>query len=80
MSEDQTRTSDTTASVEVGETRYDHYGPLRAMAIADNYVMCRRPRCAPWVLSVKDWLKLSETDDCVGKSSAPRAMHYGVLA
>lgn len=68
-----------TTRPEAGETRYDHAGPIRAMAIHDNWVMCRRPRCAPWCMSVKDWGKLSETDDCVGKSSAPRAMHYGVL-
>jgi len=64
---------------EAGETRYDYIGPIRAMAVHGNWVMCRRPRATPWCLSVKDWDKLMLTADLVGKSEAPRAMHYGVL-
>ncbi len=63
-----------------GEIRYDHNGPLRVMAVADGYVMCRRPRCMPFALSVKDWHKLPLTNELVGKSAAPRADRYGVLA
>jgi len=69
-----------TTRPEAGETRYDYSGPIRAMAIHDNWVMCRRPHCAPWCLTVKDWLKLSASKDVVDQSSTPRAMHYGVLA
>lgn len=44
---------------EVGETRYDQYGPLRCMAVVGNWVMCRRPPdCLPFVESVKNWMKL----------------------
>jgi hypothetical protein len=70
-----------TAKPEAGETRYDYHGPIRCMVISGNWVMCRRPpNAAPWVLSVKDWQKLSLDPGCAGKSSAPRAMSYGVLS
>lgn len=35
-------------------------GDVKIMAIADGYVMARRPRCSPFILTVKDverWLK-----------------------
>lgn len=38
-----------------GEVRWDRYGEFRAMAFADGYVMFRRPRATPYVVSVKEW-------------------------
>ncbi|MBC8642964.1 hypothetical protein IAG25_40100 [Caballeronia sp. EK] len=35
--------------------RYDKHGEIRYMTRSGEYVMCRRPRCMPFVLSEKDW-------------------------
>lgn len=40
--------------------RADARGPLRFMAVADGYVMVRRPGCVPFVMHERDWRKLSE--------------------
>lgn len=37
---------------------YDASGPIKYMTRSGGYVMVRRPRCAPFVLSEKDWRKL----------------------
>jgi len=37
------------------EKRYDAYGEIREMNRVDGYVMIRRPRCSPFVKSVKEW-------------------------
>ena len=37
------------------EVRYDKHGELRLMAEAEGYVMVRRKRCSPFVLSRKEW-------------------------
>ena len=34
--------------------RWDEHGDVVVMAVADGYAMCRRPRCAPFVVSVKE--------------------------
>jgi hypothetical protein len=34
------------------------HGVLRFMARSGGYVMVRRPRCAPFVLTEKEWAKL----------------------
>lgn len=39
--------------------RFDGHGRVRLMAVADNYVMCRRPGCIPFVLSVQKWNAMS---------------------
>ena len=39
----------------------DKYGPIRLMTSAGGYVMVRRPRCAPFVLSIKEY----EALECV---------------
>jgi len=39
--------------------RYDAIGPVVEMARASNYVMVRRPGCAPFVLTVKEFEALS---------------------
>lgn len=33
-------------------------GKVRFMARSGGYVMCRRPRCMPFVLSERQWLNL----------------------
>ncbi len=37
---------------------YDHHGKIVFMARSCGYVMARRPRCIPFVLSEKEWRKL----------------------
>lgn len=39
--------------------RYDSTGKIRFMTRSGGYVMCRRPRAIPFVLSEKQWMKLS---------------------
>ena len=51
-------------------------GKVRFMARSGGYVMCRRPRCAPFVLSEKEWLKLPafhEADHSAPPTSAIEA-------
>lgn len=45
-------------TVKKGETKQCDGGPIKAMACADGYVMCRRPGCIPFVLTVKEWDRL----------------------
>ncbi len=35
--------------------RHDGRGWIKALAIADGYVMCRRPRAMPFILRRKEW-------------------------
>ena len=37
-------------------------GPVRLIVEAEGYVMARRPGCAPFVLSVKEWRALEPID------------------
>lgn len=41
--------------------RFDKHGKVKMMAMIDGYVLCRRPNCMPFVLSWKEWIKLSST-------------------
>lgn len=43
---------------EVPLEREDRYGPLRLMAIAEGYVMARRKGCAPFVVSIDEWVEI----------------------
>lgn len=45
------------------KVRYDQIGPVKFMARVDGYVMCRRPRCMPFVMWGKDWDKLPHDPD-----------------
>lgn len=36
---------------------FDEIGPVKIMALKDNYVMVRRKGCVPFVVSMKDLLK-----------------------
>lgn len=47
--------------------RYDQYGEIRYMTRSGGYVMCRRPRCMPFVLSEKDWNKLPTQSSVASK-------------
>lgn len=40
------------------DIRYDKYGKLTCMAWADGYVMVRRPRAHPFVMTMKAWQAL----------------------
>ena len=42
--------------------RTDLYGPMRLMAIADDYVMARRKGRPPFVVSTQEWCGIGETD------------------
>ncbi len=65
--------SDATA----GATRYDIHGAIRCMVVADGYLMVRRPRAAPFILTKKEWLMLSPQPVAIG-ATGPRATIYGV--
>jgi hypothetical protein len=39
-------------------TRRDQHGVMRMMAVADGYVMVRRPGALPFVMSREDWMAL----------------------
>jgi hypothetical protein len=41
-------------AIEPGYTWHDAHGPMRVIAIADGYAMCRRPGCIPFVRSIAD--------------------------
>ena len=41
-------------TVKVGDKIYDEYGEARIMAVAEGYVMARRPRCMPFIVALKD--------------------------
>ena len=64
---------------EAGATRHDIRGKLRCMVVVDGYVMVRRPRAIPFVLSLKDWLLLS-VDPVPAGMLVPSATLYGVSA
>ena len=44
-----------------GDTMVDVYGRVAAMAVVDGYVMCRRPRAVPFVMSVAEWARRART-------------------
>lgn len=46
------------------DVRYDRGGKLTAMATADGYVMVRRPRCMPFVVSLRFWSNLPKVMPC----------------
>jgi hypothetical protein len=39
--------------IQSGFRWYDIHGQVRVMAVADGYVMARRPGCGPFVVSIK---------------------------
>jgi hypothetical protein len=41
-----------------GSTRVDDNGEIRYMCRSGGYVMVRRPRAMPFVLSEKEWARL----------------------
>ncbi|MDH2239083.1 hypothetical protein N5K27_22500 [Pigmentiphaga sp. GD03639] len=50
---------------------YDHLGKITFMVRSGGYVMCRRPRCMPFILSEKEWRRLPKTEEegasvCIG--------------
>ncbi len=48
------RRSDGHGAIEPGYVWTDHHGPIRVMAIADGYAMCRRPGATPFVRWIRD--------------------------
>lgn len=40
---------------------YDKHGKLMHMATSGGYVMVKRPRAMPFVLSLKEWAKLPKS-------------------
>ncbi|KIQ21562.1 hypothetical protein [Xanthomonas campestris] len=42
---------------------YDSHGRINFMVRSGGYVMCRRPRAAPFVLAEKEWRKLPKAQD-----------------
>lgn len=46
-------------SPETGQIWQDEYGGIfRVMAVADGYVMMRRPRCCPFIRGVTEFKRL----------------------
>lgn len=43
-----------------GDVRYDRYGEFKCMAVADGYVMYRRPFSMPFVMTIREWQALSK--------------------
>lgn len=41
--------------------RKDENGVIRFMCRSGGYVMCRRPRAIPFVLTEKQWMRLEKT-------------------
>lgn len=41
-----------------GDAVQDCRGKIKCMAVADGYVMCRRPRAVPFVMTVQNWSDL----------------------
>ena len=41
---------------------YDEHGKIVHMVTSGGYVMVKRPRCAPFVLSLKQWAKIPKQD------------------
>jgi len=39
--------------------RFDENGRIMFMVESGGYVMCKRPRCMPFVVSIKAWEKMS---------------------
>lgn len=37
---------------------YDAHGKIVHMVTSGGYVMVKRPRCAPFVLTLKEWAKI----------------------
>jgi hypothetical protein len=37
---------------------YDRHGKINHMVSSGGYVMVHRPRCMPFVMTIKDWAKL----------------------
>jgi hypothetical protein len=52
-------------------TRYDRFGKLVIMASAGGYILARRPRKPPLILTKKDWRKLSRTPIAQGALRYP---------
>jgi hypothetical protein len=52
----------TRANSEAWAPAYDALTRLTPMARSRGYVMIRRPRAVPFVISEKDWLKLPKTE------------------
>ena len=45
------------------EPGYDHCGRINFMCQSGGYVMVKRARAVPFVLTLKDWAKLPKTAD-----------------
>lgn len=41
---------------------YDEHGKIIHMVTSGGYVMVKRPRCTPFVLSLKQWAKIPKQD------------------
>ena len=39
---------------------YDDYGKIIHMVTSGGYVMVKRPRCTPFVLTLKEWARLGK--------------------
>jgi hypothetical protein len=53
--------------IQYGDKWRDKFGPVKILACVDNYVMVRRPRAAPFVVSIRkfaqDFTRLTNEDN-----------------
>lgn len=47
--------------------RKDQYGDFRLMAFADGYVMARRPRAAPFVVTLDEWVEIGRGHEPIAR-------------
>lgn len=48
----------------------DDYGPIRVIAVCEGYAMCRRPRCVPFVRTVKEVADAMESNAAAEQGGA----------
>lgn len=48
--------------ITVGDRVHDVNGELRVMALADGWLLVRRPGCVPFAMYHHDWRRLAEAE------------------
>lgn len=51
--------------------RSDMYGPMRLMTVADGYVMARRKKRTPFVVSIEEWCQIGEQNSAESPAVVP---------
>ncbi len=59
-----------------GDRVEDATSKITIMAVADEYVMCRRPGCTPFVRTIQEWNKLVNMKSLKAGCLTPDARCY----